>query len=108
MSDVVLDRLRIGLQMFAARVGTPTALVCAGGVAANQAIRKVLHRAAFEIGVSLVAPPPALCTDNGAMIAWAGAERLAAGLADSLSFAPRPRWPLEDVTKAPGSESKPQ
>jgi N6-L-threonylcarbamoyladenine synthase len=108
VSDVVLDRLRIGLQMFAARVGTPTALVCAGGVAANQAIRKVLHRAAFEIGVSLVAPPPALCTDNGAMIAWAGAERLAAGLADSLSFAPRPRWPLEDVTKAPGSESKPQ
>ena len=106
VSDVVLDRLRIGLQMFVTRVGTPTALVCAGGVAANQAIRKVLHRAAFEIGVSLVAPPPALCTDNGAMIAWAGAERLAAGLADSLSFAPRPRWPLEEVTKAPGSESK--
>ena len=108
VSDVVLDRLRIGLQMFCARVGTPTALVCAGGVAANQAIRKVLHRAAFEIGVSLVAPPPALCTDNGAMIAWAGAERLAAGLADPLSAAPRPRWPLEDVTKAPGSESKAQ
>jgi N6-L-threonylcarbamoyladenine synthase len=108
VSDVVLDRLRIGLQMFVTRVGTPTALVCAGGVAANQAIRKVLHRAAFEIGVSLVAPPPALCTDNGAMIAWAGAERLAAGLADPLSTAPRPRWPLEDVTKAPTSESKPQ
>ena len=102
VSDVVLDRLRIGLQMFTARIGTPTALVCAGGVAANQAIRKVLHRAAFEVGVSLVAPPPALCTDNGAMIAWAGAERLAAGLADPLSTAPRPRWPLEDVTKAPG------
>jgi N6-L-threonylcarbamoyladenine synthase len=108
VSDVVLDRLRIGLQMFSSRVGTPTALVCAGGVAANQAIRKVLHRAAFEIGVSLVAPPPALCTDNGAMIAWAGAERLAAGLADPLSAAPRPRWPLEDVAKAPGPDSQVQ
>jgi N6-L-threonylcarbamoyladenine synthase len=106
VSDVVLDRLRIGLQMFCARVGTPTALVSAGGVAANQAIRKVLHRAAFEIGVSLVAPPPALCTDNGAMIAWAGAERLAAGLADPLSAPPRPRWPLEEVTKASPSEPK--
>ena len=75
------------------------ALVCAGGVAANQAIRKVLHRVAFELGVSLVAPPPALCTDNGAMIAWAGAERLALGLIDSLDAVPRPRWPLEQVTK---------
>src|SRR5580658_6557137 len=105
VGDVVMDRLRTGLQMFTARVGTPTALVCAGGVAANQAIRKVLHRAAFEIGVSLVAPPPALCTDNGAMIAWAGAERLAAGLADSLAIAPRARWPLEEVTKRAGEKA---
>jgi N6-L-threonylcarbamoyladenine synthase len=108
VSDVVIDRLRVGLQMFCARIGAPTALVCAGGVAANQAIRKVLHRAAFEVGVSLVAPPPALCTDNGAMIAWAGAERLAAGLADPLSTAPRPRWPLEQVTRAPEAERKAQ
>jgi N6-L-threonylcarbamoyladenine synthase len=98
--DVVMDRLRTGLRMFRERVGTPTALVCAGGVAANQAIRKVLHRVAFEAGTALVAPPPALCTDNGAMIAWAGAERLALGLTDSLSTAPRARWPLEEVTKA--------
>ena len=98
--DVVMDRLRTGLRMFRERVGTPTALVCAGGVAANQAIRKVLHRVAFEAGTALVAPPPALCTDNGAMIAWAGAERLALGLTDSLDFAPRARWPLEEVTKA--------
>jgi N6-L-threonylcarbamoyladenine synthase len=97
--DVVLDRLRLGLRMFRERVGAPTALVCAGGVAANQAIRKALHRAAFEVGTQLVAPPPALCTDNGAMIAWAGAERLALGLTDTLDAPPRARWPLEEVTK---------
>ena len=97
--DVVKDRLRSGLAMFRVRVGTPTALVCAGGVAANQAIRKALHRVAFEIGTELVAPPPALCTDNGAMIAWAGAERLALGLTDSLDVAPSARWPLDQVTK---------
>jgi N6-L-threonylcarbamoyladenine synthase len=98
--DVVMDRLRTGLRMFRERFGTPKALVCAGGVAANQAIRKVLHRLAFEVGTDLVAPPPALCTDNGAMIAWAGAERLALGLTDSLDVAPRARWPLDQVTKA--------
>ncbi len=98
--DVVGDRLRAGMKMFRERLGTPNALVCAGGVAANQAIRKILHRVAFENGTSLVAPPPALCTDNGAMIAWAGAERLALGLTDTLDFAPRARWPLSEVTKA--------
>jgi N6-L-threonylcarbamoyladenine synthase len=103
--DVVRDRLRVGLAMFRARIGTPTALVCAGGVAANQAIRKVLHRVAFEVGTELVAPPPALCTDNGAMIAWAGAERLALRLTDPLNVAPRARWPLEEVTKAAISSS---
>jgi N6-L-threonylcarbamoyladenine synthase len=99
VGEVVIDRLRAGLRVFREQIGTPTALVCAGGVAANQAIRKALHRVAFEIGISLVAPPPALCTDNGAMIAWAGAERLALGLTDSLAMAPRARWPLSDVTK---------
>jgi N6-L-threonylcarbamoyladenine synthase len=98
--DVVMDRLRAGMRMFRDQFGTPTALVCAGGVAANQAIRKVLHRVAFEVGTTLVAPPPALCTDNGAMIAWAGAERLALGLTDPLDVAPRARWPLDQVTKA--------
>jgi N6-L-threonylcarbamoyladenine synthase len=99
--DVVMDRLRAGLRLFRDRVGTPNALVCAGGFAANQALRKVLHRLAFEAGTMLVAPPPALCTDNGAMIAWAGAERLALGLTDTLDVAPRARWPLDQVTKVP-------
>jgi N6-L-threonylcarbamoyladenine synthase len=103
--DVVLDRLRLGLRMFRDRIGTPTALVCAGGVAANQAIRKVLHRLAFEAGTLLVAPPPALCTDNGAMIAWAGAERLALGLIDPLDVAPRARWPLDEVKKTSSEQA---
>jgi len=94
------DRLSVGLRLFEERFGPPRALVAAGGVAANQAIRKVLHRLAFEVGTTLVAPPAALCTDNGAMIAWAGAERLALGLTDPLDVAPRARWPLDQVTKA--------
>jgi N6-L-threonylcarbamoyladenine synthase len=102
--DVAKDRLRAGLRMFRLRVDAPKALVCAGGVAVNQAIRKVLQRVAFEVGTELVAPPPALCTDNGAMIAWAGAERLALGLTDPLSVAPRARWPLEQVTKEAGEK----
>jgi N6-L-threonylcarbamoyladenine synthase len=107
--DVVLDRLRLGLRMFRDQIGPPTALVCAGGVAANQAVRKALHRVAFEVGTQLVAPPPALCTDNGAMIAWAGAERLALGLTDRLDTAPRARWPLQEVTKvAPGKTATPR
>ncbi|MET0670885.1 MAG: tRNA (adenosine(37)-N6)-threonylcarbamoyltransferase complex transferase subunit TsaD [Xanthobacteraceae bacterium] len=103
--ETVMDRLRAGLRIFRERYGAPTALVAAGGVAANQALRKVLHRIGFESGTVLVAPPPALCTDNGAMIAWAGAERLALGLTDSLVTAPRARWPLDEVSKPVQPES---
>src|SRR5260370_371233 len=95
--EVVADRLRAGLKMSRERYGKPNALVAAGGVAANQAIRKVLHQVAFETGTVLVVPHAALCTDNGAMIAWAGAERLALGLTDTLDAAPHARWPLQEV-----------
>jgi tRNA N6-adenosine threonylcarbamoyltransferase len=104
--DVVFDRLRTGLRLFRARFGTPNALVAAGGVAANQAIRRALNRLAFEVGTTLVAPPLDLCTDNGAMIAWAGCERLTLGLTDSLDVAPRARWPLDEVAAAEGARRR--
>jgi N6-L-threonylcarbamoyladenine synthase len=110
--DVVTDRLCHGLQMFRERFGAPTALVAAGGVAANEAIRKALHRVAIEADTVLVVPAPALCTDNGAMIAWAGAERLALGLTDALDATPHARWLLADVkgppTTAPPQRSEPR
>ena len=93
--DVVSDRVSAGLRLFRERYGGPTALVAAGGVAANQAIRRALNRVAIAAGTVLTVPPPALCTDNGAMIAWAGAERLARGMTDTLAASPRARWPLD-------------
>ncbi|GLK66467.1 tRNA (adenosine(37)-N6)-threonylcarbamoyltransferase complex transferase subunit TsaD [Hansschlegelia plantiphila] len=104
-TDVVANRVRAGYRLFSARFGLPSAIVAAGGVAANQSIRMALKRLSGELGRRLVAPPLALCGDNGAMIAWAGAERLALGLSDDLDFAPRPRWPLDIAAAAPGAKA---
>jgi N6-L-threonylcarbamoyladenine synthase len=120
--DCLVDRTRIALERFgmpspfgssevenrkggASRVSTsldtnggelgPTALVVAGGVAANGAVRAALQKLAADNGLPFVAPPLWLCTDNAAMIGWAGAERFAAGLTDDLDFPARPRWPLD-------------
>jgi N6-L-threonylcarbamoyladenine synthase len=95
------DRLRVGLNLFEEQFGAPRALVAAGGVAANQAIRGALQDVAAGAQTALLIPPPALCTDNGAMIAWAGAERLALGMVDSLETPPRARWLLDADAKAP-------
>ncbi len=94
--DVVEDRVRVGLKLFRERLGAPPrAVVAAGGVAANAALRDALARLCAEAGLPMVAPPQKLCTDNGAMIAWAGIERLRLGLTDRLDVAARPRWPLD-------------
>ena len=77
-----------------------TALVVAGGVAANTAVRSALQTLASAHGLRFVAPPLWLCTDNAAMIGWAGAERFAAGLTDPLDVAARPRWPLDPNAEA--------
>jgi N6-L-threonylcarbamoyladenine synthase len=98
--DVVVDRTRVALRRFREEIGPPGALVIAGGVAANRSIRRALERLAAETGTRLVAPPPALCTDNGAMIAWAGLERLRLGLSDDMAAAPRARWPLDATAGA--------
>jgi len=96
------DRLNVGLKLFHGQFGAPRALVAAGGVAANQAIRGALQDVAAKAETTLIIPPPALCTDNGAMIAWAGAERLAIGLTDTMDAAPRARWLLDANATAPG------
>ena len=99
--ESVADRINVGLQLFQAQFGPPQALVAAGGVAANQAMRGALQEVAARSRTALIVPPPALCTDNGAMIAWAGAERLVRGMVDGMETAPRARWLLDENATAP-------
>jgi N6-L-threonylcarbamoyladenine synthase len=89
--DCLYDRISYTLD----RIDAPAALVAAGGVAANVPIREMLEKLAAKRGMRFVAPPLWLCTDNGVMIAWAGAERFGMGLTDGLDFVARPRWPLD-------------
>jgi N6-L-threonylcarbamoyladenine synthase len=95
VADVLAEKTRRALAM--RPVG---ALAVAGGVAANQTIRRALEVMAGEAGLPFVAPPLALCTDNAAMIAWAGIELYRAGHRDGMDLSARPRWPL-DRTAAP-------
>ena len=89
--DCLVDRTRLALKK---TDGAP--LVVAGGVAANKAIRSALADLAVRSSRRFSVPPAWLCTDNAAMIAWAGAERFAAGLQDSLDVPARARWPLDE------------
>ena len=101
--DCLVDRTRIAL----AKAPQATALVVAGGVAANASVRAALETLATQHGLRFVAPPLWLCTDNVAMIAWAGAERFVAGFSDPLDMSARPRWPLDpDAEKVRGAGVK--
>ena len=93
--DCFVDRTRRALA-----VSDAPALVVAGGVAANSAVRAALENLAAEQGRAFSVPPGWLCTDNAAMIAWAGAERFAAGLVDGLDAPARARWPLDEDAEA--------
>lgn len=102
--DCILDRTRKAL----GEMDEVTALVVAGGVAANNTIRGGLEALAADFGLPFTAPPLPLCTDNAAMIAWAGVERLQVGTqSDPLDFMARPRWPLDpDAEPARGAGVK--
>ena len=100
VADSIGDRTRRAIDAARQIVPGVTALVVAGGVAANQRLRGALAEVAARAGLPLVAPPIRLCTDNAAMIAWAGLEHFQRGETDALDFAPRPRWPLDSEAPA--------
>jgi len=93
--ECLIDRARNAIALFRQHYPEGKNFVLAGGVAANQTIRAMLEKLLAEYDMQLTAPPIALCTDNAAMIAWAGIERFQLGLTDSLDFEPRARWPLQ-------------
>ncbi len=102
VAEAVEDRLDRAIEIFGELhpVAAELTLVVAGGVASNASLRAMFEQRAAAHGFRLIIPPAELCTDNAAMIAWAGAERLAAGLVDDLDAPARARWPL-DQTSAP-------
>ena len=93
------DRMKNAIALFKERCPGGSQVVVAGGVAANQYLRAGMENIAASYGFSLTAPPIKLCTDNAAMIAWAGLERFQLGLVDGMDFEPRARWPLADIKK---------
>lgn len=105
VTDIVEARSKAALQRMGVEFAMPLRMVVAGGVAANQAIGTALRRAADNAGADLIVPPPSLCTDNGAMVAWAGAERLALGVSDGLKTMARARWPLDEMSMQAGART---
>jgi N6-L-threonylcarbamoyladenine synthase len=96
VTDCLANRTRLAIRV----MPQATALVVAGGVAANGAVRAALQAEAVAHGLPFIAPPLRLCTDNAAMIAWAAQERIAAGLSPELDPQARPRWPLDPAAEA--------
>ena len=103
VADILAERTGNGLRMGRELEPGLQRLVVAGGVAANRRLRRALEELCEREGLALSVPPQRYCTDNAAMIAWTGAERLALGLTSPLDFAPRPRWPLEQLEGRPES-----
>jgi tRNA N6-adenosine threonylcarbamoyltransferase len=101
-AEAVIDRVGNAIRSFRHLHPRGESLVLAGGVAANADLRDRLAALASASRLRLIAPPLRLCTDNAAMIAWAGIERLRLGLVDGLDFAPRPRWPLDPAAAPVG------
>ncbi|MDW3118149.1 MAG: tRNA (adenosine(37)-N6)-threonylcarbamoyltransferase complex transferase subunit TsaD [Roseovarius pacificus] len=100
VSDVLAEKTRRALDIYMAETPETPTLAVAGGVAANRTIRTKLEAVSYETGVGFVAPPLSLCTDNAAMIAYAGIELYRAGHRDGLDLAARPRWPLDRSSPA--------
>ena len=95
VADVLAEKTRRALRVLVSETTVPV-LAVAGGVAANQSLRKALLGVCSEFDCSFTAPPLNLCTDNAAMIAYAGIEKLARGELDDMSLSARPRWPLDN------------
>lgn len=100
VSDVLAEKSRRALAAYLETVPPHPAIAVAGGVAANQTIRAALQAVAAQADARFIAPPLALCTDNAAMIAWAGVERFRLGLTDDMALYARPRWPLDQTSPA--------
>jgi len=98
VAESLIDRTAHAIAAFTERHPSGRHLVVAGGVAANTLLRQSLETLANAHDLTLIAPPLRLCTDNAAMIAWAGVERFKLNLTDRLDFSPRPRWPLDPTS----------
>jgi len=100
VGDVLAEKTRRALTVMSDETSAPLSLAVAGGVAANQSLRRALLDVCAEFECSFSAPPLALCTDNAAMIAYAGLERFTLGETDDLTLSARPRWPLDKISPA--------
>jgi N6-L-threonylcarbamoyladenine synthase len=100
VADVLVEKTRRALMVYDGDGAAEPALAVAGGVAANRALRAGLETVSARAGCRFVAPPLALCTDNAAMIAWAGIERFRSGARDDMGLVARPRWPLDQQAPA--------